>query len=128
MRIASLACALLWAAVIYWLSDQPGIDTEPLFRHQDKLFHVVVYSILGVFCMGALARSASGYRVRQLWAVTAVTGLYGILDEFHQSFVPGRFATAGDAVADISGGFLGALLVYLLARRFAAGRGARPAH
>jgi VanZ family protein len=43
-----------------------------------------------------------------LGATTAA--LWGILDEFHQSFVPGRNASVGDAVIDGIGAFCGALL------------------
>lgn len=119
MRFLSLACALLWAGIIYYLSDQPGLDIAPLFSHQDKLIHVLAYALLGIFCMGALQKSTAGYRPVQLWAVTTLTGLYGLLDEYHQGFIPGRFSTVGDVIADLTGGFLGALFVYLLARRLA---------
>ena len=119
MRFLSLACALLWAGIIYYLSDQPGLDIAPLFSHEDKLIHVLAYALLGIFCMGALQKSTAGYRPVQLWAVTTLTGLYGLLDEYHQGFIPGRFSTVGDVIADLAGGFLGALFVYLLARRLA---------
>ena len=38
--------------------------------------------------------------------------LYGISDEYHQSFVPGREAGVADAIADTIGGFLG-VWIYL---------------
>jgi VanZ family protein len=119
MRYLSLACALLWAGTLYYLSDQPGMDIPPLFSHQDKVMHVVAYALLGIFCMGILPKSTTGYRPAQLWVVTALTGVYGLLDEYHQSFIPGRFSSLGDVIADLAGGFLGALFVYLLARRLA---------
>jgi len=119
MRYLSLACAVIWAGILYYLSDQPGIDMAPLFSHQYKVMHVVAYALLGIFCMGALKKSSTGYRPAQLWAVTALTGVYGLLDEYHQSFIPGRFSTASDVIADLAGGFLGALFIYLLARRLA---------
>lgn len=119
MRYLSLACALLWAGTLYYLSDQPGLDIAPLFSHQDKAMHVVAYALLGIFIMGVLPKSTTGYRPAQLWVVTALTGVYGLLDEYHQSFIPGRFSSLGDVIADLTGGFLGALFVYLLARRLA---------
>ena len=117
MRYLSLACAVIWAGILYYLSYQPGIDMAPLFSHQDKAMHVVAYALLGIFCMGALPKSATGYRPVQLWVVTAITGMYGLLDEYHQGFIPGRFSTTSDVLADLAGGFLGALFIYLLARR-----------
>lgn len=38
--------------------------------------------------------------------ITALTMLYGISDEYHQSFVPGRDVGALDVLADGVGGFL----------------------
>jgi VanZ family protein len=39
---------------------------------------------------------------------------YGAIDEFHQSFVPGRDCNVWDWLADTLGAFLGALAVMLL--------------
>ena len=36
------------------------------------------------------------------------TGLYGMSDEIHQSFVAGRSAEAADALADLAGCIIGA--------------------
>ncbi|NNJ94423.1 MAG: VanZ family protein [Halobacteria archaeon] len=119
MRIISLICALLWAALIYYLSDQPSVDIAPMFSHQDKLLHLAAYFVLGFFIMGALRKSPAGYRLPQIIGVTLLTALYGLLDEYHQSFVPGRNPALGDALADLAGGLLGALFMYLLARRAA---------
>ena len=37
------------------------------------------------------------------------TGLYGVTDEWHQLYVPGRFADWHDALADLCGGTLGGM-------------------
>jgi VanZ family protein len=44
---------------------------------------------------------------------------YGGLDEYHQSFVPGRTPVILDLAADTGGGLLSALLVMILLRRHA---------
>jgi VanZ family protein len=36
---------------------------------------------------------------------------YGAIDEFHQSFVPGRSSTVADGIADAAGAALGAWIV-----------------
>ena len=50
---------------------------------------------------------------------SAIIGtLYGLSDELHQSFVPGRDASIEDAAADAFGALLGSLaLVLYFARR-----------
>lgn len=118
MRLVSLISALLWAAAIYYLSDQPSIDIPSAFRHQDKVLHLAAYFVLGVFSMGMMRMSSSGYRASQAILAILLAGLYGLLDEFHQSFVPGRDASALDFIADLTGALLGAGLIFLLARRY----------
>jgi len=115
-RFIFLALTILWAGVIFYLSSQPSIDTPSLFPGQDKLFHMVAFGILGFFLMGGMKVTNSGYRTRQVWFVVILVVLYGLLDEFHQYFVPGRTMDIYDALADAAGGLLGAWSMYYLAR------------
>ncbi|MEZ4273606.1 MAG: VanZ family protein [Myxococcota bacterium] len=39
------------------------------------------------------------------WGYGFITILYGLVDEFHQSFVPGRSPDLLDALADAAGAF-----------------------
>ena len=118
LAYACLICALLWAGFIWYLSDQPSIEVPSLFPQQDKLMHICAYFVLGFLAMGAMRPSVYGYTANQLGVVIVLTGLYGLLDEFHQYFVPGRDASLADSLADFAGGVLGAGLLFLLVRRF----------
>jgi VanZ family protein len=73
----------------------------------------------GVLCV-LLARSLVPPRVttwkRALLLTTLVTA-YGITDEYHQLFVPGRNASGWDILADGLGGFLAALMLFWWDRR-----------
>ena len=115
-RAAFLLATLSWAGLIFYLSSQPSIDAPALFPGQDKLFHLIVFGILGFLVMGALQASHEGYPTRQAWLVALAVMLYGILDEFHQYFVPGRSADVYDVLADAIGGLLGAWAMYYLVR------------
>jgi VanZ family protein len=117
LRRLFLAMTLAWAALIYYLSDQPGIDIPPLFPHQDKVMHLFIYAVLGFLAMGSCRATRCRHRAIHYWVVVSLVGLYGVLDEFHQSFVPGRHTDALDALADICGGLLGAGLMFVLLRR-----------
>jgi len=112
VRAVLLLAAVAWAILIFYLSSQPGIDAPMLFPGQDKLFHLVVFGILGFFVMGSLPAAPDGYRQRQLWWVALAVMLYGVSDEFHQHFVPGRSVEFFDVVADALGGLLGAWVMY----------------
>jgi VanZ family protein len=93
---------------IFLLSHQPG-DSLPMpdITNFDKLSHCLVYAVLGVTFLFALPPS---WRQRHPLLAGCATVLfclgYGITDEFHQSFIPGRFASGGDLVADTVGGVL----------------------
>ena len=117
-RFVFLALAIAWAGLIFYLSSQPGIDAPMLFPGQDKLFHLIVFAILGFFMMRAMKITGTGYRRSQVWLVELLVTLYGNSDEFHQYFVPGRSTESLDALADGIGGILGAWAMFYVARLF----------
>jgi VanZ family protein len=105
-----------WMVLIYVLSSQPSLPTPELFPGEDLLAHAVFYAILGVF----LARSLAAPRVttwKRILLLTILVAAYGAFDEYHQSFVPGRDASAWDMLADGLGGFLAALTLFWQDRR-----------
>jgi VanZ family protein len=53
-------------------------------------------------------------------AAVALAALYGMSDEFHQSFVPHRDVELGDVIADTAGAFVsvGALWLWGIIKRF----------
>jgi VanZ family protein len=85
----------------------------PLPEGTDKDVHSLLYAGLGVLLVRALA---GGWRGRVTLtialATTALAGLYGITDEFHQSFVPPRQVEALDVVADTIGGGTAAFVLF----------------
>jgi VanZ family protein len=113
LRNLFLLCAIVWAGVIFYLSHIPGVDIPPLFFGKDKLLHAIVFGILGFFTLGAMKTPVEGRRVFRLWLAVALVIGYGVLDEFHQHFVPGRTPDIFDVMADGVGGMLG---VWLFAR------------
>jgi VanZ family protein len=112
-----LLLAIGWALVIFLLSSQPGTDIPPLISGQDKLLHVLIFGIFGFLVLGSLPAAASGYTTYQAAMALTVVTVYGVLDEIHQRYVPGRSADVFDVVADIAGGMLGIALLYLLINR-----------
>ena len=92
-----------YAAVLYYLSDQPKLPAPP---GGDKTAHVVAYAGFAFLWARAWGPTFSDPR-RFVWAWLAAS-LYGLFDEWHQSWVPGRTASAADFVADAIGGVLGA--------------------
>ena len=95
--------------IIFYLSHQPGdfVYLPPLMG-LDKLLHVIAYSSLaGTFLYGLHPSIHGSNRSAVAIVVILLCTLYGISDEYHQSFIPGRFDSVWDVLAD----GLGALLV-----------------
>lgn len=118
LRWLFLVLTFGWAALIYYLSDQPGFDMAPLFPQQDKAMHLAAFGVLGFLGMGACKADGCRHRAGHFWRVATLVCIYGVLDEVHQYFVPGRQSDVFDVLADVSGGLLGAGLMFLLLRRY----------
>jgi len=109
--------AILVMAGIFILSAMPGNDPFlKNFDFNDKIKHFIVYFILGIsLCLWIPNRKWFAKPV--VWGVLVVLicAIFGISDEFHQSFVPGRNGNdLGDLTADFIGG-LATPFLYLLA-------------
>ena len=112
LRNLFLLCALGWASVIFYLSSQPGADIPPMFYGEDKLLHAFVFGILGFLTLGAMKTTVDGYHPFQPWLAVILVTVYGVLDEVHQHFVPGRTPDIYDVMADAAGAMLGVWLLY----------------
>ncbi|MBI5788116.1 MAG: VanZ family protein [Candidatus Schekmanbacteria bacterium] len=102
-----------YLALIYYLSSLSEIGGIPGFFYQlegfDKLAHLIEYGILGWLLYRAFRYASPYSKYASVLAVIFAT-LYGISDEFHQSFVPGRVPDVYDAVFNSGGAILAQLL------------------
>jgi len=99
-------------ALLYYSSSISG-DNIPKFDipNIDKLFHFVEYFILGALLFRAFANSSgkANFKLMLIFSIL-IAALYGVLDEFHQRFIPGRTQDIFDVFSDIIGSLSGALL------------------
>jgi thioredoxin 1 len=99
---------LAWAGLILVGTSIPRLQvTGPDIVGLDKVTHLVAYGILSLLLM-------RGFRRCQCWPILAAAawtvalgGVFGALDEWHQSFIPGRSMDVWDFVADFTGLILG---------------------
>ena len=105
-RVLGWGPAALWAAVLFLLSELEGTSAL-LPAGVDKLVHGGLYSILGLSLAWGRARTGFTGSTALLLIIGAGDGA---LDEWHQSFVPGRDANLGDWMADVVGVMLGLML------------------
>jgi VanZ family protein len=101
---------IVLALAIYIQSAYPASESLDSLPYGDKLVHAVVYGVMA-FLFARAMNSHARWRGRPipLWTTAvAVTVLYGLSDEWHQSFVSVRTADALDLLADGIGAVLGA--------------------
>ena len=102
---------IIYCGLIFWLSHQPTLPGTP---GGDKVAHVIAYFIMGGLFYRAMALSSDWDKRKLILFAALAASLYGLSDEYHQSFIPGRFAMLDDVVADSIGSILGALCSSLL--------------
>lgn len=103
---------LLVMAVIFYLSHQPDIPLPQTVSFQDKILHLIAYGVLAATVLWAIRPTCSPAAGL---GVIVFCLLYGISDEFHQSFIPGRSPSIYDVFADVFGAFLvvaGRILIF----------------
>ncbi len=119
-----------WCVLIFVQSAFAAPDIGPDWPCLDKLAHLGIYGLLAVLLCRGLAAHArwQGRPLKLVMAATILTALYGLSDEWHQSFVPARTADVADWLADLTGGVLGcgAYLLIRKARSLRAGRHSFP--
>ena len=116
VRIACAVLLVLWCAASWTLSSQHDPEGYVGFRIHlnDKVEHVIEYAAAGFFATGAFGRVGR----LPAWIAALVFCLaWGISDEIHQSFVPGRDSSAEDVAADVTGAALGTLVFMAAAMR-----------
>jgi VanZ family protein len=102
---------LLWVPVVVYMAvifAASQMTSPPMPGGADKPWHTVGYLGLAV----VVVRAVAGGLPRRIGAGTMMTSmiivvLYGVSDEVHQMFVPGRTAAIDDVLADTIGAVVG---------------------
>ena len=106
-----------YCGLIFWLSDQERLSMPQVFHFEDKLLHFAAY-----FVMGGLSWRAFRHLKLKGFFLAFVSlvfcSLFGLSDEWHQSFVPGRDASSLDWLADTLGSAVAVTAALIIDRRF----------
>ncbi len=110
--------AWLWGPVIahmallFFFSSLSTLPSPPS-GITDKHEHFFFYGILGALTLRALANGTwRGVRLAAVLGAVAISAAYGVSDEFHQRFVPGRDFEVLDMVADALGAAAASCLLW----------------
>lgn len=103
-----------YSGFIFYLSSIPGSSIGSL-PFSDKTIHFFLYFGLG----SILAYFLKNLKPDLFWVSIGTTTFffslfYGLSDEIHQLFVPGRLFDMADLLADTIGGVSGGLLIIFL--------------
>lgn len=119
------AAPIAWMVVIFLLSSRSDFPNLTPYKPdlQNIIGHLTEYGLLTYLWARALETSR-GLRHRS-WIVLVIVMLYAASDEWHQTFVPGRYGDYRDWLVDVTAAVV--VLLGLRWRRRQADRDPRPA-
>ncbi len=105
-----------YALLIFTLSSIESASLPSLqFKLGDKLIHLAEYGLFGFLTARLFVQL--GWKQPYIWAVL-IASFYGVTDEIHQFYVPGRTMEVYDWIADTLGGLLGSQACRLWLKKF----------
>ena len=112
-----IVAPITWMALLWLLSSIPAAPDKTMAglyipKVLQKLMHVVAYATLAVTWLWAFDARPVTARAG-MWAV-CLTSAYAAVDEFHQTFVPGRTGSPLDVGLDTFAAALGVVAVAAL--------------
>ena len=115
---------LLWLGLTSYVSGLPGPTADRFarvvfldFDAREFLYHTLAFAVLGLLLYRTAILHLSA-RTPVIFVMSVIIGTsYGIIDEAHQSFVPGRFVSALDIGYDFVGVFVGSLSGIYVSKR-----------
>lgn len=120
-RILLSSPAILFAITIFVVSSGPMPDLPKLgIQWEDKILHFIAYALLGfsiiLFIKANFQKTDKKHII--IWSII-ITSLYGLSDEIHQYFVPGRCSEFLDWLADFLGAcFSAGIFLFFKTKRF----------
>ena len=123
-RLGLGAAALAWMGLIFYLSSLSAeAASQPLETGavswlgelRSYVAHVFLFGVLASLILAFLWGWKSGYQLRWALSAAAFAAIYGISDEYHQSFVLGRSASIADVLVNIFAAIAAAGCMWLVA-------------
>jgi len=101
--------------LLHWLFPRASNETIYFLHHIiRKSAHFVEYFVFSLLVLRGIRAGRHSTQLGWALAAIALVGAYAALDEYHQSFVPGRTAAVADVLLDTSGGIAAQVMAALL--------------
>jgi len=116
-----VSAAFFWGLFMIVLTSWPRPPRIPVLSaipNADKAIHFVLYGVEAYLLYRASRwPGRAGRSFRRVLAIVGVMAIWGVADEVHQYWIPGRSMEAGDVAADVTGATVGALAASLASKR-----------
>lgn len=103
----------IWGPLIIcisWYLSSRTLNLEIPISHSDKLIHLICFSgLAGAWTFWFSGKNWRNHSIRNFIICIAIVVIYGIIDEIHQNFVPGRESSVFDWFADVIGAVIGTI-------------------
>ncbi len=115
-RLKYFAPAILYIILILSLSSlNQQIVVKLSWGIKDFILHFIEYHFYGLTLIWAMLRDKPLHELKASYRLAVGLGAFSaIADEFYQSFIPGRFSTIEDVVADVFGVILSIITFSLM--------------
>jgi len=116
-RIVLWLGVFLYAGIIWKMSSEVLVEGGiSSFQISSTILHIIEFGGFGIITFSAILSLVSFST--SIYFTVAIGSLYGIIDEIHQLFVPGRVFSGYDMAADVIGVVL-AILVWKVLEKVA---------
>src|SRR5512145_1056328 len=88
------------------IANVPQVGGETTDGLVHRAAHVLEFAVLGALLLRAQSKGRLTTK-RELIATLIVVAAYGVSDEFHQRFTPGRGSDGSSVLFDVVGGAIG---------------------
>jgi len=105
-RWLAVILTLICVFIIFYVSSLTFSGTGGT-NNLSIIYHFTAFSYLTLFLLISLTRGRPNKSLIIIGVLLAI--IYGIMDEFHQSFIPGRFSSHKDIIVNSFGIILTAL-------------------
>lgn len=100
-------------ATIWWLSDRETLPEPPGFSFEvwSIIGHFTAFGLLGLSIWWGLGMNSRLLDRERQWYAVGIATAYGVLDEIHQHYVPGRQPDVLDILTDCIGAVVFVMLI-----------------
>lgn len=109
---------LIFYWIILFILTSLPTSSVPSVGVNDKVEHFLAFFVLSflVYLTALFQKKKIFLKKYAILFTFIIVSIYGIFDELHQLFIPGRSCELNDLLADIAGAIIGILILNILLR------------